>query len=201
MTSSEFHLLLEKHVPQPAVAYCFSLWQEKPFQLRLRKSRVSKVGDFSCRPGKEPTITVNADSHPNLFLITYVHEVAHFRVHTEFGRRTAPHGKEWKNTFRQLCQPLLDGNVFPPDVNHQLTLHLHNPKASSFSDTHLNRMLRKHDDRLSTATLLGDIPEGSEFQIRGRWFIKGKMKRTRIVCRELKTRRNYLIAMDAIIGN
>lgn len=201
MNSAIFFSILKKHVPAEAVSYCVHLWEDHPFQFKLRKSRVSKVGDFSCRPGREPRITVNADSHPFLFLITYVHEVAHLYVHKQLGWRAAPHGKEWKKTFHQLCLPLLQGDIFPPDLNQVLKHHLQNPKASSFSDPALSKALRQYDHHSLGATVLADIPEGSEFQIRGRWFTKGKLKRTRVVCRDLKSHRNYLIAADAVVGN
>ncbi len=201
MNSESLVSILEKHLPAKAIPYCIQLWRDHPFQFKLRKSRVSKVGDFSCRPGHSPKITVNADSHPYLFLLTYVHEVAHLLVHQAFGWRAAPHGKEWKRAFRQLCLPLLQDGAFPPDLSQALEQHLHNPKASSFSDAALSKTLRRYDHLLSGATTLGDIPEGSEFQIRGRWFTKGKQKRTRVVCRDLKSRRNYMIAADAVVGN
>ncbi len=201
MNSVTLHSILEKHIPAKAIGYCVHLWENHPFQFRLRKSRVSKVGDFSCRPGREPRITINADSHPFLFLITYIHEVAHLHVHKELGWRAAPHGKEWKREFHRLCLPLLQDDIFPPDLGLVLKHHLQNPKASSFSDPALSKALRQYDHHLISATVLADIPEGSEFQIRGRWFTKGKQKRTRVVCRELKSHRNYLIAADAIVGN
>lgn len=200
MNSTHLSSILEQHVPAKAVAYCLQLWQDHPFQFKLRKSRASKVGDFSCHPGRDPKITVNADSHPYLFLITYVHEVAHLHVHKELGWRAAPHGKEWKKTFRHLCLPLMHCGIFPPDLQRILEQHLHNPKASSFSDPMLSKMLRSYDHHLMDATVLADIPEGSEFQIRGRWFTKGKQKRTRVVCHDLKSHRNYLIPADAVVG-
>ena len=193
--------LLQKHIPAPAVSYCLALWQEHPFQLTLRSKRVSKVGDFTCRHDKNPRITVNADSHPFLFLITYVHEVAHLRTHRENGWKVAPHGKEWKTAFRHLCTPLLQMDVFPHELNQALERHLLHPKASSFSDTHLNKTLRRFDPRLNGSTTLAEIPEGSQFEIRGRWFTRGKQKRTRIVCRDLHSRRNYLISSSVIIGD
>lgn len=200
MDQSALVSLLESHVPAASVSYCLQLWQEHPFQLTLRTSRATKVGDFTCRNGNQPRITINADSPPFLFLITYVHEVAHLRTHHENGWTTAPHGKEWKDTFRRLCTPLLQLDVFPTELLSALERHLVNPRASSFSDAQLSKALRAFDPRHSASIILRDIPEGSQFEIRGRWFTRGKQKRTRIVCRDLHSKRNYLIAADAPVG-
>ncbi len=201
MHSQSLNSVLEKHVPEGAVDYCLQLWQNNPFHFILRKSRVSKLGDFSCRPGREPRITVNADSHPYVFLITYVHEVAHLRVHRERGWKAAPHGKEWKLAFQQLFEPLLNAGIFPDDVEQALRKHMQNPKASSFADATLTRVLRQYDELSVSRIVLSDLPEGSTFHIRGRWFEKGKLRRTRVLCRELSSRRYYLIAADTLIGN
>jgi len=195
--SQPIRSILEQHIPAPAVAYCFQLWQENNFQLKLRSKRVSKLGDFSCRPGKAPRITINRDSHPFVFLITYVHEVAHLVVHEQSGWSQAPHGTGWKQAFRDLFQPILTTDVFPSDLLGVLQKHLTNPRASTASDSSLNRVLCQHDQRSRQLTYLLDIPEGSRFGIRGRWFIKGQQKRTRVVCQELATRRNYLVPMHA----
>ncbi len=193
--------VLQRHVPAGAVAYAYQLWQESPFHLVLRHTRVSKLGDFSCRPGRPPRITVNADSHPLLFLLTYVHEVAHLRVHQRFGWNAVPHGKEWKESFRALCAPLFSLNILPEPLAHVLRDHLRNPAASSLTDPRLCHELRQLDHRLQQALLLSDLPEGSEFQLQGRRFLKGKLNRTRIVCKEVTSRRNYLIAANAVVGN
>ena len=200
MRQDELSHVLENHIPARAVDYCVHLWKEHPFRLSLRKARKTKLGDFSWRPGHAPHITVNADSHSYLFLLTYIHEVAHHRVQLKHGRRVAPHGKEWKEMFRELCSPLLRDEIFPNDVALVLKHHMENPKASSLSDAKLSRALSHHDPHLSNAVRLQDIPEGSAFEIRGRWFTRGKLKRSRIVCQEISSRRRYLIAADAFIG-
>ena len=62
------------------------------------------------------------------------------------------------------------------------------------------RALREFDPRAKEAVLLADLPQGSRFQIRGRWFQKGEQKRTRVLCQELTTRRQYLISADVLVG-
>jgi hypothetical protein len=190
--------LLQQHIPSAAVAYAFSLWEEKPFELKLTRSRQTKVGDFTCkRNATHLRITLNHDLNPYIFLLTYVHEVAHLRVFLVHASRAEAHGVEWKRTFQELLRPLLQENAFPAEILHELNRHMANPMASSFADVKLTKALRSFDKNAQTITVLTDVPEGSLFKLQGRYFKKGKLRRTRVVCMEMKTKRNYLVPVDA----
>jgi hypothetical protein len=194
--------ILTAHLPENAVAYCLSLWKEKPFILKVTKSRQSKVGDFTSRhDAAHPRITLNKDLNPCAFLLTYIHEVAHWHVFMRFGNNVDPHGDHWKKAFQQLMQPLLTTDIFPDDILQPLTQHMINPKASSFADSVLTHALRKYDDNHHQAIVLSALPEGSIFQLHGRYFTKGKLRRTRILCKEYKGRRQYLVPADALVSN
>lgn len=159
------------------------------------------MGDFTCRSGQSPQITVNIDLHPLLFLMTYVHEVAHLRVHRSWGYKAEAHGTEWKETFQRLMAPLLTDEIFPEPLLAGLRKHMTSPKASSFSDAELTQLFRAIDERERNAVLLSQIPEGSIFHLHGRWFKKGKLRRTRVLCREVKTKRQYLVPVDVPVSN
>lgn len=201
MLAHKVEEILVNHLPPPSVGYCFQLWQQHPFDFRLRKKRISKAGDFSCRHGHTPVITVNHDLSPHEFLITYVHEVAHLHVHRQHGFRTEPHGEEWKKSFQILLTPLMQENIFPEPVLSGLKAHMVNPKASTYSDSNLMQLLRTLDPRAKKVVLLSELPEGSVFDFQGRWFKKGKLKRTRVLCQEIKSRRQYLVPADVPIGS
>lgn len=193
--------ILQAHVPATALPYCFQLWQETPFQLKITRTRQTKVGDFtSKRSIAHPRITLNHDLNPYLFLLTYVHEVAHLRVHLRFGNRVDPHGEEWKAAFKVLQQPMLRADVFPADILDELSRHMVNPKASSFADTDLTKVLRRYDKDAGQYATLSDIPEGSIFRFQGRFFKKGKIRRTRVLCHEVKTKRHYLVPADVLVS-
>jgi SprT protein len=193
--------ILQAHLPATALPYCFQLWQETPFQLKITRTRQTKVGDFtSKRSIAHPRITLNHDLNPFLFLLTYVHEVAHLRVHLRFGNRVDPHGEEWKAAFKVLQQPMLRPDVFPADILDELSRHMVNPKASSFADTDLTKVLRRYDKDAGQYATLSDIPEGSIFRFQGRFFKKGKIRRTRVLCHEVKTKRHYLVPADVLVS-
>lgn len=201
MTSDKVFTILQSHVPPAALDYCFTLWKESPFELKITKSRQTKVGDFTSRRTKlHPRITLNNDLNPFLFLVTYVHEVAHLRVYLQFGNRVDPHGEKWKTTFTDLMIPLLWESVFPEEILHELRRHMINPKASSFADTDLTQAFRKFDKN-SNQMVLSDIPEGSIFRLQGRYFKKGKLRRTRVLCREMQSRKDYLVPADALVSD
>jgi hypothetical protein len=201
MNSTKIQALLALHLPAGAIDYCLRLWLVQPFEFKLRKSRLTKVGDFTCHPGRTPRITVNQDLHPYLFLVTYIHEVAHLEVHRQFGNKAESHGQEWKTAFRRLLEPLLGESIFPADLLRALRGHMAEPRASMFSDHELVEAFRKYDPQADTLIFLADIPEGSIFGIRGRWFKKGQTKRTRVLCQEVRSKRKYFVPLDAPVEN
>lgn len=193
--------MLQSHVPASSLDYCFSLWKESPFELKITKSRQTKVGDFTSRHSKlHPRITLNNDLNQYLFLMTYVHEVAHLRVFLQFGGRVDPHGEKWKTAFTDLLLPLLWETVFPEEILHELRRHMINPKASSFADSELTQAFRKFDKN-TNQMMLSQVPEGSIFKLQGRYFKKGKLRRTRVLCRELQSKRDYLVPADAVVSD
>lgn len=199
MKETDVHALLSSHVPVATLDYVFKLWRETPFVLKATRSRTSKVGDFTgCRNSNRHRITVNRDLNPYLFLLTYIHEVAHLHIYLRHGNRVDPHGIEWKNAFRQLLAPVMEH--FPPEIQHRLVVHMANPKASSFADRELTLALRGYDAGAATHTMVGDLPEGSLFKLQGKYFKKGKLRRTRILCREVGSKRQYLVPAEALVS-
>jgi SprT protein len=198
MTEQEVIAILTRHLPSCAVPYCLQLWKEKPFTLKIVKSRVTKVGDFtSKRSAARPQITLNGDLNPYSFLITYIHEVAHLFVFLNFSRNTEPHGEHWKYAFRRLMNPMLTLETFPEEILIPLIDHMENPKASSFADGALTKALRGFDSNSKVAIILSDLPEGSIFKLQNKVFQKGKLRRTRVLCKELQTKRQYLVPAEA----
>lgn len=194
-------VILQKHLPAFAVAYCRQLWLETPFDFRLRKSRHTKLGDFTAPLTGQPRITVNADCHPYLFMITYVHEVAHLRVHLHAGRTARAHGPHWKRVFQNLMRPLLIPSEFPAELFQVLSRHMMNPKASSHSDAALTQVLRQLDERTRNVRTLKDLSEGEQFTFRERTYIKMKTKRTRALCKAVRSGHLYLVPLDAVISS
>jgi SprT protein len=198
-------LMLENHVPETAlerIAYAFA---ETPVRLKFTKGRASKTGDFSPpRKGNACTITVNVNLNPYACLITLVHELAHYYVYkgkhvailpfVKVRKRYAPHGKEWKETFRALMWEYMTEDVFPAPVLDALLIYMEHPTASTFSNQRLVRALAEHDLHTGLVTI-ESLPENALFKTTtGRRFRKLEKKRTRYLCHCLDNHRKYLFS-------
>jgi hypothetical protein len=96
---------------------------------------------------------------------------------------------------------MVSAEFFPDAILIPLRSHMQNPKASSFADTVLTKALRAFDTNSNADIILSDLPEGSTFQLNGRYFKKGKLRRTRILCKEVQSRRQYLVPAEALVSN
>jgi hypothetical protein len=151
-------------------------------------------------PGGGPLITVNAGANPYRFLITLIHEMAHLVAFVEYGHHIRPHGKEWKQTFKELMLPLLNPAVFPKELLPVLASHFKSPKASSSADARLDQELSQFDPN-AHGVFIEELPEGALFTYREkRIFRKGNRRRKRYECLEVETNRKYLFQPNARVS-
>lgn len=191
-----FENVIKKYVPGTSLKYCVDLWDRNRFSFKVTRSRRSKLGDYRFhRIKKIHIITVNGSLNPYAFLLTYIHEVAHL-VHFETrGKNQPPHGRQWKQIFRQLMEPVLTSEVFPPDLLKHLNKHMINPKASSQSDPQLSRLFRKYDpEPVDGHSYLEAINLGEFFQLLDKTYEKLERRRTRSLCQDIRTGKRYLIS-------
>ena len=191
MTSQE---VFSRFVPVSAVNYCVKLYQNLGFEFKVKKARLTKMGDYRFNPKTDRhTITINNDLNQYAFLLTYLHEVAHLIAFKKYGRSILPHGKEWKSSFSEITTPMLTEEVFPKNILVALIKYFKNPKASSCSDPILYQILKGYDDPKGVV-LLKEIPIGESFVFNKKEYVKLEKKRTRSVCQEVVTRRKYMIS-------
>lgn len=184
---------LHPFLPENSAPFVEELLKPHAFTLRVVKPRKTKLGDF--RPGlngKVHQITVNGDLSPYHFLLTLVHEIAHLKTHEEFGTKVQPHGKEWKNIFKKSMTPILKSEVYPNHIQREVMRYLQNPKASCAADTALLRVLKNEES--NAVLLLEHLPQNALFVLPGRSPMrKGKKRRTRFLCEEVGTGRNFAV--------
>ncbi|MGD1981060.1 MAG: SprT-like domain-containing protein, partial [Flavobacteriaceae bacterium] len=89
-------------VPKEAKTQLKTLLEENGVPVIITKKRVTKHGDFRRKKNGEIAITINHTLNPYRFLITLIHELAHYQVYKTNGFNIKPHGEEWKNSFRML---------------------------------------------------------------------------------------------------
>ena len=184
-------------IPPAAIPYVQGLLQQHELQLKLTPKRHTKHGDYRKLPKGGHLITLNQEANPHRFLITLIHELAHYFTFSKFGYRIKPHGKEWKSTYKKLMLPLLHPTIFPPTVLQLLARHMKNPKASTDTDFDLVMALAEIESNAAT-TYIFQLEEGTVFKIyNGKVFLKGKKRRKRFECVERDTKKIYLISPHA----
>lgn len=192
------HQVFERFFPPSTANFCFSLWQTHNFNFKIKTKRSTKLGDYRYDPATSShTISVNNDLNPYAFLITYLHEVAHLITFKKYKRQVLPHGKEWKEAFKDLMRPVVMNGAFPEPLNKAVIKYMRNPKASSCSDHSLTLALSQYDSKPSNT--LHQLAMGDLFKLGKKTFKKETLRRTRYVCLEVKTGRKYLISKTAQI--
>ncbi len=187
--------IISKYIPEQTVDIVLQWIEQYNFRMRIKRKRNTKLGDY--RPpfdGRGHFITINHDLNKFSFLITLVHEVAHLTNWDKHKNRVKPHGAEWKKDFQDLMFPLLKRNIFPDDVHHAIDKYMQNPAASSCSDLHLMRVLKRYDAN-NNFMHLEELPHKATFKIaNGKVFVKGEKQRTRFKCVELESKQTYLVS-------
>ena len=189
--------LLKPHISSAALPRVLALLEHENLTVVIKKERKTRHGDYRQLPNGKHQITVNANLNAFRFLITLIHEIAHFETYKNFGKPIKPHGKEWKQTFQHLMLPFLNPKIFPSSILPLLANHFKNPKASSDTDIKLALALKQYDAP-NDNTYVFEIPFGSKFKLyNGRIFVRGKKRVKRYECVEIKTGKSYLFNPNA----
>jgi hypothetical protein len=198
--TSSIHKIKE-YIPESAVLKTERLLADNNVCLTIARERSTKLGDYQkSRKDGAHAISVNENLNKFSFLITLIHELAHLKVHENFGFGVKPHGLEWKNEFKLLMRWFIDNEIFPEDLMIEIQRYMINPKASSSSDVKLALALKKYDKAQVGELILEELPENTIFQIKGgRRFTKGKKVKKRIKCTELNNGRLYLFSPIATV--
>jgi len=183
-----------KYLPSPFVDDVVELFLYNPVRFKIVKGRKTKLGDFRAGiNGEKHQITINGDLNPYAFLITTLHEFAHLMTYESFGNSVAPHGNEWKTSFRKLLLPVINSKNLPCDIEEALVGSLISTKASSCTDHNLSRVLHKYDKPKEGIKLLESLPNNAVFTLNGKQFIKGPLRRKRYICQELNSNKSFLV--------
>lgn len=189
--------LLQDYIPKNALPQVLKLLEHDNLVVKIKKERKTRHGDYKQLPNGKHQITVNANLNKYRFLITLIHEIAHFETYNNYGKYIKPHGLEWKNTFQHLMLPFLNPNVFPNDLLPLLANHFKNPKASSDTDVKLAFALKRFDAP-NNKTYVFEVPIGSTFKLyNGKIFKKGNKRVKRYECVEVATGKLYLFNPNA----
>ena len=190
---------LSPYVPKAAVQSLAELLDKQPLRFIVSKERSSKLGDYRPPLGREKRhrITVNGSLNKMAFLITSLHEFAHFRHRLSDAKgEDRPHGAQWKKHFKEVMQPFLVPEIFPEPLLSVLRKHMQNPRAWSTSDAALSEALMALDPPpVAGWMLLKELDDQVVFETeKGRKFRKGTHLRSRILCEDMENRRMYRVS-------
>jgi len=184
--------LLLEYIPEKAVPKVMTLLNHDNLSLTVKRERKTRYGDYKRSSNGQHQITVNSNLNHYRFLVTLVHEIAHFEAFKNYGRSIKPHGLEWKRTFQHLMLPFLNPDIFPLELLPLLAHHFKNPRASSDTDTRLAYALKQFDIP-NNKKFIFEVPLHTIFETQnGRIFRRGEKQRTRYKCMELSTQSIYL---------
>ncbi|QFZ53808.1 sprT domain-containing protein [Oceanihabitans sp. IOP_32] len=188
---------LQDYIPKSSIPQVLRLLEHDNLTVIIKKERKTRHGDYRQMPDGKHQITINSNLNAYRFLITLIHEIAHFEAYKTYGRFIKPHGVEWKRSFQHLMLPFLNPGIFPSTILPLLANHFKNPKASSDTDTELALALKQFDPPNGKIYVF-EVPFGTTFKIyNGRIFRKGHKRVKRHECIELKTGKMYLFNPNA----
>lgn len=164
--------------------------KEEKFTLILSNPRKSKLGDYRHNYlTRSHTISVNIDLSPFIFLVTFLHEVAHKRCQVQFGRKAAPHGKEWKNIFVDLLWYAKSEIIFSKEDETNLFHFIQNPSARF-------NLPATQSDELQVQNLqpntVFELSNGEKFKLLHK-------RRTRYLCLKIENKREYTVLGTAFV--
>jgi SprT protein len=188
---------LKDYISPKALNRVLELLKHENLTVIIKNERKTRHGDYRRLPNGKHQITVNSNLNEYRFLITLIHEIAHFEAYKNYGRFIKPHGVEWKRTFQHLMLPFLNPDIFPMELLPMLAKHFKNPKASSDSDIKLALALKQFDAP-NNKTYIFEVPFGTLFKLyNGRVFKMGPLRVKRYECLEIRTGKLYLFNPNA----
>ena len=186
-----------KLIPEKSKKKVVNLLHLEPVIIKVAKKRISKHGDFRKKANGDFFISINESTNPYRFLITLLHEIAHYIVYKKYSNISKPHGPEWKLAYRKILLPFLNNKIFPDQICRCLAHYIKNPKASTDRDLNLFMALRQYDKK-ENGSLILEIEKGQIFRIKdGRKFIKLNKRRKLYECRDMKSNRIFLFSPQA----
>lgn len=196
MTDQErYRAILGNHLPAGAVDWVYGYLDRHKVHFHISRGRRTKLGDYRWVQPNHPfhEISVNGDLNPYLFLMVFLHEAAHLETHLKY-RDVQPHGHEWQGEYAALLRQhlgLFPSEVQPLIVSYTSRIPLHRPTLQRIED-----MLHTYDTAHTAALRLDSLPVGSRFRLVSKpelLFENIEHRRTRWLCREVTSGRQYLV--------
>ena len=109
------------YIPKMSVQGLHRLIDDENLSIKVVKQRITKHGDFRKSNNQKCIITVNKSNNKYRFLMTLIHEIAHYYTYKE-NKFAKPHGIKWKTMFKNISKPFLNNSIFPENLLNSLCL-------------------------------------------------------------------------------
>lgn len=197
-TEEQYRRILQNHLPAQAVDYVYNYLNQHKVHFHITRERRTKYGDYRWPQPKHDfhEISVNGDLNPYLFLWVFLHEAAHLETHLKYSD-ALPHGQEWQEQYRRLL--VAHTSLFPTEAQPLLAHLTRRIPLSRKLMRQVEETLHHHDPNYSAEehTVLDELPAGSHFRLKNKpqkLFESIQRRRTRWLCRDLDSGRQYTIA-------
>ena len=195
-TEERYRAILTNHLPAEAVDWVYNYLNRYKVHFHITRERTSKLGDYRWPQGNHNfhEISVNGDLNPYMFLWVLLHEAAHLETHLKY-KRVAAHGHEWQAEYAALLRENI--HFFPAEVHASIALYASRIPLTRAVGRRIEEMLHRYDKGFDATVLhLDDLPAGSLFRLKRKpelLFRSQEKRRTRWLCKEVATRRQYTV--------
>lgn len=179
---------LEKYLPQNTLFYLRKWFSDYSIHIKVTKNRNSKLGDYRKLRDNSHEITINSTLAPQLFFFVLTHELAHLIAFEKFGRRIAPHGNEWKHTFREMLLESTD--AYEEDLKPIIIKFSRSPKANFMASPDLVKYFHienQNDDEV----FIEKLSKGENFIYQDQKYLLEGLIKKNYLCMNLATGRKY----------
>jgi hypothetical protein len=179
---------LEKYLPQNTLFYLRKWFSNHYIHIKVTKNRNSKLGDYRKLRDNSHEITINSTLAPQLFFFVLTHELAHLIAFEKFGRKIAPHGNEWKHTFREMLLESTD--AYEEDLKPIIIKFSRSPKANFMASPDLVKYFHienQNDDEV----FIEKLSKGENFIYQDQKYLLEGLIKKNYLCMNLATGRKY----------
>lgn len=196
-TEERYRHILSNHLPVEAVDWVYGYLNQHKVHFHITQERQSKLGDYRWpRPDHRfHEISINGDLNPWFFLWVFLHEAAHLETHLKYSD-VSPHGHEWQEEYARLLAA--QARFFPAEVQPLLARYTRRIPLSHPVAKQIETLLHRYDADYNPDVLtLDDLSAGTRFRLKKKpefLFEALEHRRTRWLCREIVSGRQYLVS-------
>lgn len=181
--------VLEQYLPENTLPFLKKWFADYFIHIKITKNRNSKLGDYRKLPDKSHQITINSALDKQLFFFVLTHELAHLIAFEKFNNRISAHGKEWKDTFREMLLESID--IYTDDLKPIIRRFSSNPKANFMASPELVRYfyIENPEDQFA---FVEDLSVKDNFHYKGDQYEILEKKKKLYLCINLNNSKKYL---------